>query len=103
MGIKSGARLREVLAILSAFSGSEGREPHDLDQSEFLAIWKEIAAIGRLMRALRWRRAPGERQSGNPGPTGRPAWRTALRSGGKANPNSASERANSESFNPGWT
>lgn len=55
------------------------------------------------MRARRWRRAPEERQSGKPGPRGRPAWRTALRSGGKANPNSASERANSGSVNPGWT
>ena len=53
MGIKSGARLREVRAILRAFSGSEGRGPHDLDHSEFFAIWSDMAAMGRLMRALR--------------------------------------------------
>lgn len=43
------------------------------------------------------------RQSGNPGPTGSPAERTARRSGGNAKPNSASERANSASERPGWT
>ena len=43
------------------------------------------------------------RQSGKPGPTGRPAERTARRSGGNAKPNSASERANSASERPGWT
>lgn len=103
MGIKSGARLREVRAILRAFSGFEGRGPHDLDQSEVLAICRDMAAMGRLMRALRWARALGDRQSGKPGPRGRPVWRTALRSGGKVNPNSASARANSGSDNPGWS
>ncbi|MFS7962761.1 hypothetical protein Hanom_Chr09g00847111 [Helianthus anomalus] len=38
-----------------------------------------------------------------PGPTGNPAERMALRSGGNANPNSASALANSLSDNPGWT
>ena len=53
--------------------------------------------------ARRWRRAPGERQSGKPAPTGNPAARTARRSGGKENENSASALANSASVRPGWT
>ncbi|CAI0553620.1 unnamed protein product [Linum tenue] len=59
--------------------------------------------MGRSSEARRWRRAPWERQSGNPGPTGSPAERTARRSGGKEKPNSASARANSGSDRPGWT
>lgn len=104
MGIKRGARLRAFLAILSAFSGSDGLGPQDLDHKEFRAMWKEIAAIGRLIEARSWKRdGPADRQSGNPGPSGNPAERIALRSGGKPNPNSASARANSDSLKPGWT
>lgn len=106
MGIKSGARLIWFRAILRAFSGSEGRGPHDLDQRVLREMWKEIAARGRLIWERRWRRE-GElaaaRQSGKPGPRGKPAERTALRSGGKEKPNSASARANSASVKPGWT
>ena len=103
MGIKRGALLSEFLATRKAFSGSDGLGPQDFDHKVFRAIWKQIAAIGRSREARRWRRAPAERQSGNPGPTGRPAERTARRSGGKAKPNSASDRANSDSVRPGWT
>lgn len=103
MGIKRGALFKAFLATRNAFSGSDGLGPHDLDQRVFRAIWNEIAAIGRSSEALRCWRAPAARQSGNPGPTGKPADRTALRSGGNANPNSASARANSDSDKPGWT
>lgn len=103
MGIKTGARLSKFLAILNAFSGSAGLWPQEQDQSVFFAIWKEIAAIGKSRDDRRWSRAPGERQSGKPGPTGRPAESTARRSGGKEKQNSASARANSASERPGWT
>lgn len=43
------------------------------------------------------------RQSGKPGPRGKPAERMARRSGGKTKPNSASALANSASDRPGWT
>ncbi|KVH92529.1 hypothetical protein Ccrd_005433 [Cynara cardunculus var. scolymus] len=63
-----------------------------------------MAAIGRSRVARSCCRAdPAERQSGKPGPTGKPAERRALRSGGNANPNSASALANSLSDNPCWT
>ncbi|XP_020408134.1 uncharacterized protein [Zea mays] len=42
-------------------------------------------------------------QSGNPGPDGRPAARTARRSGGNANHISALVRTNSSSVRPGST
>lgn len=100
MGISNGALFSAFLATRSAFSGSVGRGPQDLDQTAFLAIWKEIAAIGRSSEARRWSLAPPDRQSGKPGPTGMPAARTARRSGGKTNPNSASARANSASERP---
>lgn len=103
MGIRSGALFKAVRATRKAFSGSDGLGPQDLDQRVFRAIWNEIAAIGRSSEALRWRRAPAARQSGKPGPTGNPAERMALRSGGNANPNSTSARANSDSDRPGWT
>lgn len=103
MGIKRGALFSAFLATRNAFSGSDGLGPQVLDQRVFLAIWKEIAAIGRSNEARRCRRAPGERQSGKPGPTGKPAARTARRSGGNEKPNSASARANSSSERPGCT
>lgn len=60
--------------------------------------------MGRSKDDLRWsREVPAARQSGKPGPIGKPAESIALRSGGKAKPNSASARANSESERPGWT
>uniref|UniRef100_A0A2P2N7S1 Uncharacterized protein n=1 Tax=Rhizophora mucronata TaxID=61149 RepID=A0A2P2N7S1_RHIMU len=62
-----------------------------------------MAATGRSSEARRWSRAPAERQSGKPGPTGKPAESIARRSGGKEKPNSASARANSASDRPGWT
>lgn len=103
MGIKSGALFNAFRATRKAFSGSDGLGPQDLDQSVFRAIWKDIAAIGRSSEARRWSRAPAARQAGKPGPTGKPAERTARRSGGKTNPNSASARANSASESPGCT
>lgn len=57
-----------------------------------------------MSEARSWSRAePVERQSGKPGPTGKPAERMALRSGGKAKLNSASALANSGSDSPGKT
>lgn len=104
MGIRTGALLRAFLAILNAFSWSEGRAPHDFNHRESRATWNDIAATGKSMEARsRWRVEPDDRQSGNPGPSGRPAARIALRSGGKANPNSASALANSTSDKPLFT
>ncbi|MFS7947478.1 hypothetical protein Hanom_Chr06g00548751 [Helianthus anomalus] len=63
-----------------------------------------MEAIGSSSVARSCCRAdPVDRQSGKPGPTGNPAERMALRSGGNAKPNSASALANSLSDNPGWT
>lgn len=60
--------------------------------------------MGRSSEARSWiREGPTERQFGNPGPTGKAAERTALRSGGKEKPNSASAKANSEGDKPGWS
>lgn len=101
MGIKGGARLISFLAILRAFSGLSGLNPKDLDQRELRAMLSDTAATGKSMEERRWRRAEPERQSGKPGPTGRPDARMALRSGGNAKPNSASARANSASDKPG--
>lgn len=95
-------------AVRRAVSGEEGRGPQDLDQRVFLEMWKEVEARGREIWERRRRREgelAGARQSGKPGPRGRPEERTARRSGGKAKPNSASARANSASERPGstWT
>ncbi|KAG0480112.1 hypothetical protein HPP92_010970 [Vanilla planifolia] len=54
-------------------------------------------------RSMESRTRDLERQSGKPWPEGRPRERTALRSGGKEKPNSASTRANSAPERPGRT
>lgn len=99
--MRSGALLRAARARRRAVSGSEGRGPQDLGQKELRAIWRQMAAVGMSREERRWRWR--ERQSGKPGPTGRPEDRTARRSGGKAKLNSASTRANSASERPGLT
>lgn len=75
---------------------SEERGPKERGQREPRATWRDAAARGRE-RDDDWRR----RQSGKPGPEGRPRERIARRSGGKGKPSSASVRARSVSERPG--
>uniref|UniRef100_A0A0A8ZMV7 Uncharacterized protein n=1 Tax=Arundo donax TaxID=35708 RepID=A0A0A8ZMV7_ARUDO len=87
-------------ASSSARSGSAGLGPQHRGHRAPRAICSDAAAMGRSNAE----RSPARlRQSGNPGPEGRPAAKTARRSGGNANPISASARASSASVSPGST